>query len=99
MPKGTKTLLKPARLGPNTLKNRVVMAPLTRNRAGEGNVPQAMNAEYYAQRASAGLIITEGSQVSPQGIGYPGTPGIRTASFRWPLRPSGPGARFSPKRG
>jgi len=78
MPKGTKTLLKPARLGPNTLKNRVVMAPLTRNRAGEGNVPQAMNVEYYAQRASAGLIITEGSQVSPQGIGYPGTPGIHT---------------------
>ncbi len=78
MPKSTKTLLKPVRLGPNTLKNRVVMAPLTRNRAGEGNVPQAMNAEYYAQRASAGLIITEGSQVSPQGTGYPGTPGIHT---------------------
>ena len=78
MQKNTKTLLEPARLGPLTLKNRVVMAPLTRNRAGEGNVPQAMNAEYYAQRASAGLIITEGSQVSPQGIGYPGTPGIHT---------------------
>ena len=78
MPKSTKTLLKPVRLGPNLLKNRVVMAPLTRNRAGEGNVPQAMNTEYYAQRASAGLIITEGSQVSPQGMGYPGTPGIHT---------------------
>jgi len=65
-------------LGPYTLANRIVMAPMTRNRAGAGNVPQAMNAEYYAQRASAGLIITEASQVSPQGVGYPSTPGIHS---------------------
>ena len=71
-------LFTPLRLGPYTLENRAVMAPLTRNRAGPGDVPQAMNVEYYAQRASAGLIITEGSQVSPQGVGYPGTPGIHT---------------------
>ncbi|MEE8515862.1 MAG: alkene reductase [Alphaproteobacteria bacterium] len=72
----TPDLFKPVRLGRYRLKNRVVMAPLTRNRAGAGNVPQAMNAIYYRQRASAGLIITEGSPVSPQGVGYPGTPGI-----------------------
>jgi len=65
-------------LGPYTLRNRIVMAPLTRNRAGAGNVPQAMNVEYYTQRASAGLIITEATQISPQGIGYPNTPGIHT---------------------
>ena len=64
------------KLGTLTLKNRIVMAPMTRNRAGEGNVPQAMNIEYYHQRASAGLIITEASQVSPEAVGYPGTPGI-----------------------
>ena len=56
----------------------MVMAPMTRNRAGEGNVPSALAATYYAQRASAGLIVTEGTQVSPQGVGYPGTPGIHT---------------------
>jgi len=54
------------------------MAPLTRNRADAGNVPTDMNAEYYSQRATAGLIITEASQVSPQGVGYPSTPGIHT---------------------
>ncbi|MGH8472506.1 MAG: alkene reductase, partial [Gammaproteobacteria bacterium] len=57
-----------------------VMAPLTRNRAGPGNVPQATNALYYAQRASAGLIITEATQISPQGVGYPDTPGIHNAA-------------------
>ncbi len=69
-------LFTPIRLGPTELSNRFVMAPMTRNRAGAGDVPNAINAEYYAQRASAGLIITEASQVSPQGKGYPGTPGI-----------------------
>ena len=73
-------LFTPLRLGPYTLENRAVMAPLTRNRAGPGNVPQAMNVEYYAQRATAGLIVTEASQVSPQGVGYPGTPGIHNAA-------------------
>ena len=71
-------LYKPYDLGPYTLSNRLVMAPLTRNRAGAGNVPQALNAEYYGQRATAGLIITEASQISPQGVGYPSTPGIHS---------------------
>ncbi|HLR32484.1 MAG TPA: alkene reductase [Fodinibius sp.] len=58
------------------LPNRVIMAPLTRSRAGKGNVPTELNAKYYRQRASAGLIISEGTQISPQGVGYPDTPGI-----------------------
>lgn len=69
-------LLSSIQVGPYTLRNRMVMAPMTRNRAGEGNVPTAMMATYYAQRASAGLIVTEGTQVSPQGAGYMNTPGI-----------------------
>ncbi len=72
-------LLQPYELGSYTLKNRIVMAPLTRNRAGEGNVPHSLNAEYYKQRVSAGLIITEATQISPQGQGYPLTPGIHSA--------------------
>lgn len=71
-------LFTPIRLGPHFLSNRLVMAPLTRNRAGPGNVPQALNVTYYAQRASAGLIITEATQVSLQGVGYPNTPGIHS---------------------
>jgi len=63
-------------LGPYQLKNRMVLAPMTRNRAGKGNSPQPVNALYYAQRAGAGLIITEASQVSSQGLGYPDMPGI-----------------------
>lgn len=58
------------------LSNRIVMAPMTRCRAEEGNVPNPLTVTYYEQRASAGLIITEGSQVSPQGVGYVRTPGI-----------------------
>jgi len=73
-------ILSPFRLGPLLLPNRVVMAPMTRNRAGSGNVPGEMNAAYYAQRASAGLIVSEATQVSPQGVGYPGTPGIHNAA-------------------
>ncbi len=72
-------LFSPIQVGPYNIANRVVMAPMTRNRAGPGNVPQDLNAEYYRQRASAGLIITEASQVSPQGVGYPATPGIHSA--------------------
>jgi N-ethylmaleimide reductase len=68
----------PLRLGAIQLPNRIVMAPLTRMRAGAGNVPSALNAEYYAQRASAGLIISEGVAVSPQAQGYPSSPGIYT---------------------
>jgi N-ethylmaleimide reductase len=71
-------LFSPFRLGPLDLPNRVVMAPMTRNRAGSGNVPTALNATYYAQRAGAALIVTEATQVSPQGVGYPGTPGIHS---------------------
>ncbi|HEX4963182.1 MAG TPA: alkene reductase [Thermoanaerobaculia bacterium] len=71
-------LLTPVKLGPYTLRNRAVMAPMTRNRAQEAQVPAPYSATYYAQRASAGLIVTEGSQVSPQGIGYPNTPGIHS---------------------
>lgn len=71
-------LLTPVRVGHETLPNRVVMSPMTRSRAGAGNVPVPLNATYYAQRASAGLIVTEATQVSPQGVGYPGTPGIHT---------------------
>ena len=69
-------LFEPYPLGPITLANRAVMAPLTRNRADAGLVPGALAAEYYSQRASAGLLITEGSQVSQQGQGYQDTPGI-----------------------
>lgn len=71
-------LFTPLMLGDLSLPNRIVMAPLTRNRAGKGNVPTAMNVKYYTQRSSAGLIITEASQISPQGVGYPATPGIHT---------------------
>ncbi len=73
------SLFTPVQLGPYRLPNRIVMAPMTRNRAGAGNVPQPINALYYEQRASAGLIITEATQVSPQGVGYPMTPGIHNA--------------------
>ena len=70
-------LFEPFKLGPITLPNRLVMAPLTRNRAvPPGMVPSPLAAEYYAQRASAGLLITEASQVSQQGQGYQDTPGI-----------------------
>jgi len=72
-------LFSPLQLGKVQLANRMVMAPLTRNRAGEGNVPQDLNVEYYRQRATAGLIITEASQISPEGVGYPATPGIHSA--------------------
>ena len=60
----TSSLLSPVKLGAVNLKNRVVMAPLTRNRAAEGNVPQDLNVQYYKQRATAGLIITEATQIS-----------------------------------
>ncbi|HTP90960.1 MAG TPA: alkene reductase [Xanthobacteraceae bacterium] len=72
-------LFSPFRLGPLTLPNRIVMAPMTRNRAGPGNAPYPLNATYYGQRASAGLIISEATQVSPQGVAYPNTPGIHSA--------------------
>lgn len=75
----TVSLLSPFQLGPMQLPNRVVMAPMTRNRAGPGDVPGPMNATYYVQRAGAGLIVSEGTQVSAQGQGYAATPGIYSA--------------------
>jgi len=72
-------ILSPFELGPLALPNRMVMAPMTRNRAGRGNAPGPLNATYYVQRASAGLIISEATQISPQGVGYPATPGIHSA--------------------
>ncbi len=74
----TNALFTPLRLGAIALPNRIVMAPLTRMRAGAENVPTALNAAYYAQRASAGLIISEGTAISPQAQGYPNAPGIYT---------------------
>ncbi len=71
-------LFSPLQLGSLQVRNRIFMAPLTRCRAEAGNVPGDLNAEYYAQRASAGLIITEATTVSPHGFGYPNTPGIFT---------------------
>ena len=75
---GASALFSPAVLGSVALSNRIVMAPLTRSRAAPGNVPQALNARYYAQRASAGVIISEATQITPQGQGYPKTPGIHS---------------------
>ncbi|WP_043434631.1 alkene reductase [Cystobacter fuscus] len=75
----TTKLLSSYRLGRLELKNRVVMAPMTRSRAlVDGNVPNPLAATYYEQRASAGLLITEATQVSPQGVGYIRTPGIHS---------------------
>ncbi len=71
------TLFDPLQLGDLVLKNRIIMAPLTRMRSKQpGNIPYELNAEYYAQRASAGLIISEATQISPLAQGYPATPGI-----------------------
>lgn len=72
------TLFQPYDLGPITLANHIVMAPLTRNRAGAGLVPNELAATYYAQRATAGLLITEATQISAQAQGYQDTPGIYT---------------------
>jgi len=69
-------LLSPFKLGPMELFNRMAMSALTRCRAVEGNVPNPLAVTYYSQRASAGLIITEATQVTPMGQGYPNTPGI-----------------------
>ncbi len=70
------TLFDPLKLGDLTLKNRIIMAPLTRARSGVERTPGAMVARYYAQRASAGLIISEATSVTPMGVGYADTPGI-----------------------
>lgn len=69
-------LLQPIRIGAWDLPNRLIMAPLTRCRASAGRIPNELMAQYYAQRSSAGLIISEATSVSPMGVGYPDTPGI-----------------------
>lgn len=71
-------LFSPVKLGSMQLSNRIVMAPLTRNRAGEHGVPQPLNVTYYVQRASAGLIVTEATPISAMAHGYPALPGIYT---------------------
>ena len=73
-----KSIFEPYNLGPLKLSNRIVMAPLTRNRAGPGLVPSEHAATYYSQRASAGLLITEATQISAQAQGYQDTPGLYT---------------------
>ncbi|MBI1197780.1 MAG: alkene reductase [Phenylobacterium sp.] len=70
------TLFDPLKVGDLTLNNRIVMAPLTRLRTGDERTPGPLVAEYYAQRASAGLIISEATSVTPKGVGYAGSPGI-----------------------
>jgi N-ethylmaleimide reductase len=75
----TISLFAPATLGPLALKNRLVMAPMTRSRAIEAATPNALMAEYYGQRATAGLIVTEGTSPSPNGTGYPRIPGLWSA--------------------
>jgi 2,4-dienoyl-CoA reductase-like NADH-dependent reductase (Old Yellow Enzyme family) len=70
------SLFDPLKLGDITLPNRIIMAPLTRSRASEGRVPNALMAEYYVQRAGAGLIISEATSVTPMGVGYADTPGL-----------------------
>ena len=75
----TTTLFEPVKMGDWELPNRIVMAPLTRCRASaEGRIPNVLMAEYYAQRADAGLILAEATAIAPQGVGYPDTPGIWT---------------------
>jgi len=69
-------IFDPIQLGELSLSNRIIMSPLTRCRAGESRVPNDLMVEYYTQRASAGLIITEATSVDPMGVGYPDTPGI-----------------------
>jgi len=73
------SLFDPITVGDLHLPNRMIMSPLTRLRAGPSQIPNALMAEYYAQRASAGLIISEGVPVSPQGVGYAGVPGVWSA--------------------
>ena len=70
------SLLDPITVGDLRLPNRIIMAPLTRSRAGSERVPNALMAEYYVQRASAGLILSEATSVTPMGVGYADTPGI-----------------------
>jgi len=80
-----KTMFDPIKIGNVVLKNRIVMAPMTRSRADKSGAPTAMTVEYYQQRATAGLIITEGTYPSANGKGYPRTPGIHSSQqiYAW----------------
>src|ERR1700752_1549248 len=87
----TQPMFTPYRMGDLDLPNRIVMAPLTRMRAGsDDHVPTALQAEYYAQRATAGLIVTEGVAISPDGFGWANTPGLWTAAVPTTRRSSTP---------
>lgn len=77
---GTPTLFEPIRIGAWNLPNRIIMSPLTRARAGVERIPNALMAEYYTQRATAGLILSEATAVTPKGVGYADTPGIWSAA-------------------
>ena len=81
------TLFDPIRIGAIEAPNRIFMAPLTRGRATRGHVPTSMMAEYYAQRASAGLIISEATGISQQGLGWPYAPGLWSAEQTAAWRP------------
>jgi len=70
------TLFDPVKIGALSLSNRIVMAPLTRCRASEGRIPNALMEQYYTQRSNAGMILSEATSVTPMGVGYPNTPGI-----------------------
>ena len=76
----SQALFQPLQLGAFTAKNRIVMAPLTRGRSDPGSVPNAMMTEYYRQRAGAGLIISEATGISTEGLGWPAAPGIWSAA-------------------
>ena len=76
----TNPLFAPLQIGDLLLPNRLIMAPLTRCRASAGRVPNALMAEYYVQRSSFGLILSEATAISPQGVGYPNTPGDRKST-------------------
>ncbi|MDF1502692.1 alkene reductase [Roseisolibacter sp. H3M3-2] len=78
----TSPLFRPARVGAWELPNRVVMAPMTRSRADDARVPPDLAARYYAQRAGAGLIVSEAAHAHPRGYGYPNTPGLETEAQR-----------------
>jgi N-ethylmaleimide reductase len=77
----TNSLFEPVSMGPLQLKNRIVLAPMTRGRAGAARIPNDLMADYYAQRSSAGLLITEATVISKQGIGWVDSPGIYTAEM------------------
>ena len=81
-PMASKKILQGFTLGSLQLNNRVVLAPLTRGRSGDSRVPNDINAEYYTQRASAGLLITEATAISAQGFGWAGAPGVYTEEHK-----------------